>query len=218
MNKSKDNTRRNLVIALGAGVAVLGGTFAALRSHDAEAAVANGAQAPNFSVVDSNGRTRTLAEFAGKTVVLEWTNHDCPYVKKHYGAGNMQALQREATAGGVAWLTVISSAPGKQGHVTGAAANQLTTSRNAAPTAVLLDESGALGRLYAARTTPHMYVIGPDRKLVFQGGIDDKNSSDPASLQGARNYVREALTAIRAGRAPETASAPPYGCSIKYAG
>ncbi|MDZ4775285.1 MAG: redoxin domain-containing protein [Alphaproteobacteria bacterium] len=213
-----NNARRNFVIAVGAGVAVLGGAFAMLRSPAAEAAVQNGAAAPGFSVVDSAGRTRTLDEFNGKTVVLEWTNHDCPYVKKHYATGNMQALQREATAAGVTWLTVISSAPGKQGHVSGAAADQLTTSRSAAPSAVLLDESGAVGRLYAARTTPHMYVIGPDRKLVYQGGIDDRNSSDHATVQGARNYVREALAAVRAGRAPETASAPPYGCSIKYAG
>jgi peroxiredoxin len=210
--------RRTLVIALAAGAVAIGGATIALRAPSAEAAVQNGATAPGFSVVDSNGRMRTLDEFAGKTVVLEWTNHDCPYVKKHYATGNMQALQREATAGGVAWLTVISSAPGKQGHVTGAAANQLTASRNAAPTAVLLDESGAVGRLYAARTTPHMFVIGPDGKVVFQGGIDDRNSSDHATVQGARNYVREALAAVRTGRAPETASAPPYGCSIKYAG
>lgn len=210
--------RRTLVVALAVCAIAVSGAAALLRTHDAEAAVQNGAAAPGFSVVDSAGRTRTLDEFAGKTVVLEWTNHDCPYVKKHYATGNMQALQREATAGGVAWLTVISSAPGKQGHVTAAAANQLTISRNAAPTAVLLDESGAVGRLYAARTTPHMYVIGPDRKLVYQGGIDDRNSSDHATVQGARNYVREALAAVRAGRAPETASAPPYGCSIKYAG
>jgi len=210
--------RRTLVIALAAAAVAIGGAAIALRAPNAEAAVQNGATAPGFSVVDSNGRTRTLDEFAGKTVVLEWTNHDCPYVKKHYNAGNMQALQREATSGGAVWLTVISSAPGKQGHVTGAAANQLTTSRSAAPTAVLLDESGDVGRLYAARTTPHMYVIGPDRKLVFQGGIDDRNSASAASLEGARNYVREALTAVRAGRAPEVAAAPPYGCSIKYAG
>lgn len=211
-------SRRTLVIALAAAAVAIGGAAVALRAPSAQAAVQNGAVAPGFSVVDSNGRTRTLDEFAGKTVVLEWSNHDCPYVKKHYNGGNMQALQRETVAAGGVWLTVISSAPGKQGHVTGAAANQLTTSRSAAPTAVLLDESGAVGRLYAARTTPHMYVIGPDRKLVFQGGIDDRNSADPASLQGARNYVREALTAIRAGRAPAMASAPPYGCSIKYAG
>jgi len=210
-------TRRTLVIALAAAAVAIGGATIALRAPSAEAAVQNGAAAPGFSVIDSNGRTRSLDEFAGKTVVLEWTNHDCPYVVKHYATGNMQALQREAAAADVVWLTVISSAPGKQGHVSAAAANQLSTSRSAAPTAVLLDESGAVGRLYAARTTPHMYVIGPDRKLVYQGGIDDKNSANHATVEGARNYVREALAAVRAGRAPATASAPPYGCSIKYA-
>lgn len=210
--------RRTFTIGVIAAIGVAVSVSVFNNGQKADAAVANGAVAPAFSVVDSNGRTRTLAEFAGKTVVLEWTNADCPYVKKHYDSGNMQGLQREATASGVAWLTVISSAPGKQGHVTGAQANQLSTSRNAAPTAVLLDESGAVGRAYAARTTPHMYVIAPDGKLVYQGGIDDKNSTDKATLQGARNYVREALTAVRAGRAPEVASAPPYGCSVKYAG
>lgn len=212
------STRRTFAIALGAGVlAICAGVFA-LRAPQAEAAVQNGAAAPAFSVVDATGATRTLDEFNGKTVVLEWTNDGCPYVKKHYETGNMQALQREATAAGVVWLSVISSAPGKQGFVTGAQATALSTSRNAAPTAVLLDPTGAVGRLYAARTTPHMYVIGPDRKLVYQGGIDDRNSADHATVQGARNYVREALAAVRAGRPPAVASAPPYGCSIKYAG
>lgn len=168
--------------------------------------------------MDAAGHTRSLAEFAGKTVVLEWSNNECPYVKKHYETGNMQALQREATAQDVVWLTVISSAPGKQGNVTGAEAQRLTTSRNAAPTAVLLDPTGTVGRAYGARTTPHMYVISPAGALVYQGGIDDRNSADHATVQGARNYVREALTAVRAGRAPAVTAAPPYGCSIKYAG
>lgn len=210
--------RRKLTLGVIVAIATAVSVAAFNNSQKADAAVANGAVAPAFSVVDSNGRTRTLAEFAGKTVVLEWTNADCPYVRKHYESGNMQGLQREATAGGTVWLSVISSAPGKQGHVTGAQANQLSTSRNAAPTAVLLDESGAVGRAYSARTTPHMYVIAPDGKLVYQGGIDDRNSTDKATLQGARNYVREALAAVRAGRAPEVAAAPPYGCSVKYAG
>jgi Redoxin len=168
--------------------------------------------------VDAAGRTRALSEFAGKTVVLEWTNNDCPFVKKHYETGNMQALQREATGQDVVWLTIISSAPGKQGHVTGARALELTASRNAAPSAVLLDASGDVGRLYGARTTPHMYVISADRRLVYQGAIDDRPSADKATVPGARNYVREALAAVRAGRAPAVTAAAPYGCSIKYAG
>jgi len=208
--------RRETLIAA-AAVAALGvGVFALLSPPQAEA-VQSGAVAPGFSAVDDTGRTRTLEEFAGKTVVLEWSNDRCPYVRKHYEAGAMQTLQREATAQNVVWLTIVSSAPGKQGHVTGAQSQALTASRNAAPTAVLFDPTGEVGRLYGARTTPHMYVISGDSKLAYQGGIDDRNSADPATLNGARNYVREALTAVRAGRAPEVTAAAPYGCSIKYA-
>ena len=207
--------RRFLLPALAVSVAALaGGVFLSQRAE----AVPAGAQAPAFQAADATGRTRTLAEFAGKTVVLEWSNDQCPYVKKHYETGNMQALQREATAQGVVWLTVVSSAPGKQGAVTGPEAQRLTTTRNAAPTAVLLDPTGEVGKLYGARTTPHMYVIAADLTLAFQGAIDDRNSADHATVQGARNYVREALTAVRAGRAPAVTAAPPYGCSIKYAG
>lgn len=209
-------SRRLVVPALVAGVAVEfgGGVLLGQRAE----AVQAGAQAPAFQAVDATGRTRSLDEFAGKMVVLEWSNDQCPYVKKHYETGNMQVLQRDATAQGVVWLTIVSSAPGKQGYVTGAEAQRLTASRNAAPTAVLLDSSGEVGRLYGARTTPHMYVISPSRALVYQGGIDDKNSADHATVQGARNYVREALVAVRAGRTPAVTAAPPYGCSIKYAG
>ncbi len=207
--------RRFVLPALAVSVVALaGGLFLSQRAD----AVQAGAPAPAFQAVDAAGQTRSLAEFAGKTVVLEWSNDQCPYVKKHYETGNMQALQREATAQDVVWLTIVSSAPGKQGAVTEAEAQRLTTTRNAAPTAVLLDPTGAVGRLYGARTTPHMYVIAPDQALVYQGGIDDRNSADHATVQGARNYVREALTAVRAGRQPAVAAAPPYGCSIKYAG
>lgn len=212
----KFGRRETLVAAVGAAVVAAVGGAMLLATPGAEA-VQSGAVAPGFTAVDQAGRTRSLDEFAGRTVVLEWTNDRCPYVRKHYETGNMQALQREAAAQGVVWLTIVSSAPGKQGHVTGAQAQQLSTARNAAPAAVLLDPSGAVGRLYGARTTPHMYIIAPDKKLVFQGGIDDRNSADHGTIQGARNYVREALTAVRAGRAPEVAAAPPYGCSIKYA-
>lgn len=207
--------RRFVVPALAASVVALAGGLLLTQRADA---VQSGAQAPAFQAVDAAGRTRSLAEFAGKTVVLEWTNDQCPYVKKHYESGNMQGLQREAAAQDVVWLSVISSAPGKQGNVTGAEAQRLTTARNAAPTAVLLDPTGEVGKLYGARTTPHMYVIAPNRTLAYQGGIDDKNSADKATVEGARNYVREALTAVRAGRAPAVTAAPPYGCSIKYAG
>jgi peroxiredoxin len=207
--------RREMLIALAASALALG--LATMLVTPPAEAVPSGAAAPAFSVADATGRTRTLSEFSGKIVVLEWSNDKCPYVKKHYDGGAMQTLQREAAGQGVVWLTVVSSAPGKQGHVTGAQAQALTTSRNAAPAAVLLDPTGAMGRAYGARTTPHMYVIGADGKLAYQGGIDDRNSTDAASLMGARNYVREALMSMRAGRAPEVAAAAPYGCSIKYA-
>jgi peroxiredoxin len=209
-----DKNRRSMLLALSALALAAGG--AAMMATPKAEAVQAGAAAPAFQAVDAQGRTRSLEEFAGKTVVLEWSNNDCPFVKKHYDSGNMQALQREAAAQNVVWLTVISSAPGKQGHVSGARAQELTTARNAAPAAVLLDASGAVGQLYGARTTPHMYVINAERQLVYQGAIDDKPSADKATVQGARNYVREALTAVRAGRMPEVTATQPYGCSVKY--
>mgnify|MGYP001183349356 CR=1 FL=1 len=175
-----------------------------------------GQPAPPFSVADTQGKVWTLADLGGRTAVLEWTNHDCPYVRKHYGAGNMQALQSEATAQGVLWLTVISSSPGKQGHVSPAEADALTKSRGAAPTAVLLDETGAMGRAYAARTTPHMYVIAPDGTLRYMGGIDDRPTADPADIAGAKPYVRMALADLAAGRTVADPVTRPYGCSVKY--
>jgi peroxiredoxin len=175
-----------------------------------------GRPAPDFSVADSRGQTHRLADYRGKTVVLEWTNHDCPYVHKHYVSGNMQALQREATGQGAVWLTLISSAPGKQGHVTGAQADQLTRDRQAMPSAVLLDSAGSVGRLYAAKTTPHMYIIDAKGTLRYMGGIDDRATTDTADIPGANNYVRAALTNLKAGRPVAAAVTRPYGCSVKY--
>jgi peroxiredoxin len=175
-----------------------------------------GKPAPDFNAVDSNGKTVKLADLRGKTVVLEWTNDGCPYVKKHYSSGNMQSLQKEETAKGIVWLTVISSAPGSQGHVSGDEANALTKSRDAAPTAVLLDPEGAVGHLYDARTTPHMFIVNGEGVLVYMGGIDDKATSDPADVKGARNYVRAALDNLAAGTPVENAVTRPYGCSVKY--
>jgi peroxiredoxin len=187
----------------------------------AGAALAAGPQvgqpAPAFSAQDSNGRTVRLSDYAGKTVVLEWTNHDCPFVMKHYGAHAMQALQAKWTGRGVVWLSVISSAPGEQGAVDGPEANRLTQVRGAAPTAVLLDPAGSLGRAYDARTTPHMFVITPDGTLAYQGGIDDKPSAEPADLKTAKNLVDSALTELAAGKPVSVRSAKPYGCSVKYA-
>lgn len=172
--------------------------------------------APNFSGVDSNGATRSLSDFRGKTVVLEWTNHQCPFTGKHYTSGNMQALQAEATAQGIVWLSIISSAPGQQGYVTATEANQLTTSRNASPTAVILDPEGEIGRLYSARTTPHMYVIDPQGKLRYMGGIDNIPSADPSDVASATNYVQAALASLSSGRTVDPEVTQPYGCSIKY--
>ena len=174
-----------------------------------------GQPAPNFSAPDADGKTRSLSQHRGKTVVLEWTNHDCPYVKKHY-SGNMQALQRDATRDGVVWLSVVSSAPGQQGYITGAQAKQLTASRNAAPTAVLLDPSGAVGRLYGAKTTPHMFVVNPQGRLVYAGGIDDVASNKVEDLQRAKPLVRLALADVKAGRKVAIPASRPYGCAVKY--
>lgn len=172
--------------------------------------------APDFSGVDSTGALRKLSEFKGKTVVLEWTNHQCPFTGKHYTSGNMQRLQAEATDQGIVWLSIISSAPGQQGYVTAEEANQLTTSRDASPTAVILDPEGEIGRLYSARTTPHMYVIDPQGELRYMGGIDNIPSADPADVTDATNYVQGALTSLGSDLAVDPAVTQPYGCSIKY--
>ncbi|MCZ8129988.1 MAG: redoxin domain-containing protein [Steroidobacteraceae bacterium] len=174
-----------------------------------------GAQAPDFTAVDSNGKSHRLADFRGRTVVLEWTNADCPYVKKHY-AGNMQALQRLAKENGVMWLSVISSAPRKQGHVAPARANELTKSRNAEPAAVLLDEQGAVGRAYEAKTTPHMYVIDPQGVLRYMGGIDSLATAEVADVEKAQPFLREAMLAVAKDQPVANAVTRPYGCSVKY--
>lgn len=174
------------------------------------------APAPAFTGTDSEGRTHNLADYNGQVVILEWTNHQCPYVQKHYGTGNMQALQREAADAGHVWLSVISSAPGLQGHVEPARANALTAERNAAPSAVILDPSGEIGRLYDARTTPHMYVINPAGTLVYMGGIDDRPTARWSDVEGATNHVRLALADLEAGRPVGTPVTRPYGCSVKY--
>lgn len=183
----------------------------------AAAAPVIGQPAPAFSAVDGDGRTRSLSEFKGKTVVLEWTNAGCPYVKKHYGSGAMQGLQKSAAKDGVVWLTLVSSAPGQQGYVSPAEAKTWKASTGAGSTALLLDPTGKVGKTYEAKTTPHMYIVDKTGKLVYQGGIDDKPTPDPASLKGAKNYVVAALGDVKAGRAVATPVSKPYGCSVKYA-
>ncbi|MGE0829779.1 MAG: thioredoxin family protein [Hyphomonadaceae bacterium] len=209
-------TRRNVLLACAiAAAAAL--TAGALIATSADASVATGAQAPAFSVRDASGQTRTLSEFSGRTVVLEWTNRDCPYVRKHYNSGNMQGLQREAAGDGVVWLSVISSAPGEQGYFDGQGATAHARSVNATPTAILLDPQGGMGRAYGARTTPHMFVINAQGRVVYQGAIDDRPSANPNSLDGAVNYVTAALEDVAAGRAVRTPETTAYGCTVKYA-
>ena len=181
------------------------------------AAVATGAMAPDFRLPDSTGTQHNLSDFRGKVVVLEWTNHDCPFVVKFYKNGDMQRLQREAAEKGIVWLRLISSAPGTQGYLDAAAATELATSQNVAAAATLLDPTGRVGRMYDARTTPHMYVIDAEGKLVYQGAIDSIRSSKPADIERAENYVSAALDAVLAGRAVATTDTRPYGCSVKYA-
>ncbi len=182
----------------------------------AQAAPKIGYPAPAFSAVDTTGKTWSLAELKGKRIILEWTNDQCPYVIKHYGSGNMQALQKEATGAGYIWLSVISSAPGKQGHVSPAEADALTTSRGAAPTAVLIDSQGVLGRAYEAKTTPHLFIIDEAGTLVYRGGIDDKPTTDPADIAGANNYVRQAMAELASGKPIANPVTRPYGCSVKF--
>lgn len=174
-------------------------------------------KAPDFSVTDSNGTTHKLADFKGKWVVLEWHNQGCPYVKKHYNSGNMQKLQKEWTAKGVVWLTVISSAQGQQGYVTPAQANAYVAEQKAAPTAVLLDPMGTMGMAYGAKTTPHMYVISPDGVLLYNGAIDDRPTADLGDVPTATSYLNAALNEAMAGKAVTTAATKPYGCAVKYA-
>jgi len=216
-------TRRN-VLLVGAVIAAAGLTAGAILTWGPQetrpvqaAEVVAGAPAPEFSVVDTNGAVRTLAEFSGRTIVLEWTNKDCPYVRKHYNSGNMQALQRAATDDGVVWLTVLSSAPGEQGYLDAAGADANIAAVNAAPTALLLDPEGTMGRAYGAQTSPHMFIINGQGQIVYQGAIDDRPSADPATLEGATNYVSAALADLEAGRPVASAQTVAYGCSVKYA-
>jgi peroxiredoxin len=175
-----------------------------------------GSPAPNFTATDSNGHNHSLSEYHGKYVVLEWHNQGCPYTRKHYVSGNMQNLQKEWTAKGVAWFTVISSAPGQQGYVTSSEENEYLQKMHAAPTAVLMDADGKVGRLYNAKTTPQMIVIDPSGKLIYDGAIDNKPTPDVDDIRGADNYVTDALTEAMAGKAVATAYTRPYGCSVKY--
>jgi peroxiredoxin len=197
-----------------AALAALVVTFAP-SSATAQAVV--GSAAPAFTATDSHGQTHSLDQYRGKYVVLEWHNQGCPYTKKHYVSGNMQSLQKEWTAKGVAWFTVISSAPGEQGYVTDPQENAYLAQMHADPTAVLMDANGKLGHLYGAKTTPEMYVIDPNGKLIYEGAIDDRPTPDTADIKGADNYLSDALTESMAAKPVLKSYTRPYGCSVKYA-
>ncbi len=182
------------------------------------AAISPGAEAPDFNLTGHDGKSYKLSEVlkGGEHVVLEWFNNECPYVEKHYGTGNMQSLQGKYTEKGVKWFSIISSAEGKQGYRDQAGAAKTKKEREAKPTAVLLDPSGDVGKLYGAKTTPHMFVINPKGKVVYNGAIDSDSSFRGKAVKGAENYVVAALDASMAGKPVKKAKTKPYGCSVKY--
>ncbi len=179
-------------------------------------AVSVGEKAPEFALPGANGKTVKLSDLGGRYVVLEWLNHGCPFVRKHYDSKNMQGLQKAYTQKGVVWLSIISSAPGKQGHSTPEQALADVQKNGAAPTAVLLDPEGKVGKAYGARTTPHMFVIDPKGVVAYAGAIDDVASTDVGDVAGAKNYVRSALDELLAGKAVSAKESTAYGCSVKY--
>lgn len=187
-----------------------------LLAMPAYAAPTVGEAAPDFTATDVHGKTFKLSDHKGKIVVLEWTNNGCPFVKKHYDSGNMQALQKEARADGVEWITLISSAPGRQGHVSDEEALKIASDAGATPTTIIRDESGGIGHMYEAKTTPHMFVINTEGVLVYDGAIDDNSSPRASTIEGANNYVRAALTSLKDGTPVETGKTQPYGCGVKY--
>jgi peroxiredoxin len=180
------------------------------------AAAKVGDAAPEFAAIASNGKTVRLTDYRGKYVVLEWHNNGCPYVGKHYNSGNMQRLQKQWTSKGVVWLTILSSAPGKQGYVTASEENDYLIKEQAAPTAALLDPTGEIGHLYDAKTSPQMVVIDPQGIVIYSGAIDDKPTTDLQDVPGASNYVSLALEEAMAGKPVQTPATRPYGCSVKY--
>jgi len=201
--------RKRFAAAAVAGLAILMGFSVAWGARVGE-------PGPDFAATDTNGRVHKLSEYRGQFVVLEWTNRGCPYTQKHYNSGNMQRLQREWTGKGVIWLTIISSAPGTQGYVTAPEENAYLKEVNAAPTAVLLDPTGAVGQLYDAKTTPHMFIINSEGTLIYNGAIDDRPTTELADVNGAKNYVSVSLQQATSGKPVTDATTRPYGCSVKY--
>jgi len=190
--------------------------FILVSATPAFAAPAPGDPAPDFSLTDIQGQKHSLSDYKGKYVVLEWNNPDCPFVRKHYDSGNMPKLQQEERAKGVVWLTINSASANRQGDIAPGDIEKFLQDEHADPTAYLRDPDGAVGHLYGAKTTPHMFVIAPDGKLIYEGGIDNKPTPDPADIPGATNYVRAALDQSMAGKPVTVATSRPYGCSVKY--
>jgi len=209
------STRRPWLMAAAVAAAVCALSAGALPAWAQSAGV--GHSAPDFELLDTQGKRVKLSDFKGRHVVLEWTNPGCPFVVKHYGSNNMQGLQKDAAAKNVVWLSISSTAPGHSDHLAPSALAAQYKQWGAAPSAMLMDDSGQVGRAYGARTTPHMYLIDPKGVLVYAGGIDDKRSANPEDIKTAKNFVRAALGESLAGKAVSTPAAPPYGCSVKYA-
>lgn len=195
---------------------VMAGVLSAMLAAGVRAEVTTGTAAPDFTLLDSNGATNKLSDFKGKVVVLEWINHGCPFVVKHYAKGNMQGLQTDYTGKGVVWLSICSSAEGKQGYYAASDWKKLNAEKGGKATAILLDPEGTVGNLYGAKTTPHMYVINAAGTLVYQGAIDEKPSTEPDDIPGAKNFVASALDEVLAGKPVTTGQTKPYGCSVKY--
>ncbi|MDC1069002.1 thioredoxin family protein [Candidatus Kapabacteria bacterium] len=175
-----------------------------------------GEMAPDFTLTSSEGNTHSLSDFKGKYVVLEWTNYGCPFVKKHYKSNNMQNLQKEMTGKDVVWLSICSSAEGKQGYFEGSELQKEVKGQNANCTAYLVDKEGKVGKMYQAKTTPHMYVVSPEGKLIYTGAIDDKKSVDPEDVKTAKNYIKTVLMDAMSGKELSVGATQPYGCSVKY--
>ena len=183
----------------------------------AQGAPKPGDKAPDFTLQGADGKSYTLSDYAGQYVVLEWLNHGCPYVKKHYGSGNMQATQAKQTADGVVWLSIVSSAPGKQGYEPPAQAQKTAEGCGSKATAVLLDTDGKVGKEYGAKRTPEMFIINPEGEIIYHGAIDSNSSANPADIKTATNYVNAAMAEAKAGKPVSQASTQPYGCGVKYA-
>lgn len=196
--------------------AVFLGTAAQTASAQSVSAVVD-EPAPEFTLPGTDGETYSLSQFEGQYVVLEWLNFGCPYVQKHYNSGNIPGLQERWTDEGVVWLSIVSSAEGKQGYHPPEKMNQINAEEGGNQTAILMDTDGEVGRTYGARTTPHMYIVNPEGELIYKGGIDSKPTTDPGDIETATNYVQQALDAVMNGGSVPTESAPPYGCSVKYA-